>query len=339
VALLVMVATVLRLALATRADPLGLTERGRMGYVYLAEVLLVLVFAHVRLNMPWLFLGVLARYWTLIVMGVAFAGVGAAEVFERRGLRVLAVPLRRTGVFLPLVPLLAFWARPPAGTVDFAARHAPGLVPFLRYLENLPWRFDAHATIWFLAGGLYLVLALSRRRPAWALVGALAANFGLWAVWMHTGIDFLAHPQAWLIPLALIVLVSEHLNRPSLSAEVSAGLRYLGVSLIYVASTADLFIAGVGNSLWLPVLLAVLCVAGVLAGIWLRVRAFLFLGVGFLLVDVGTMIWHAAVHRAHTWVWWASGIVLGVAILALFALFEKRRNDVLRLLDELRRWD
>jgi hypothetical protein len=55
-------------------------------------------------------------------------------------------------------------------------------------------------------------------------------------------------------------------------------------------------------------------------------------------VDVGTMIWHAAVHQAHTWVWWASGIVLGVAILALFALFEKRRNDVLRLLEELRRW-
>jgi hypothetical protein len=47
-----------------------------------------------------------------------------------------------------------------------------------------------------------------------------------------------------------------------------------------------------GNSLWLPVLLAVICVAGVLAGIWLRV-----------------------------------------------ALFEKRRNDVLRLVDELRRWD
>jgi hypothetical protein len=35
------------------------------------------------------------------------------------------------------------------------------------------------------------------------------------------------------------------------------------------------------------------------------------------------MIWHAAVNLEQTWVWYASGIVLGVAILGLFAVFEK----------------
>jgi hypothetical protein len=99
------------------------------------------------------------------------------------------------------------------------------------------------------------------------------------------------------------------------------------------------WVNGIAAAPWLPAVLALLCVLGVLAGILLRVRAFLFLGVGFLLVDVLTMIWHAAVTRQHTWLWWASGILLGVTILALFAVFEKRRNDVLRLLDELRRWD
>jgi hypothetical protein len=338
VALVLLVAAALRLALSRRPDPLGLGERGRMGYVYLAEVLLVLVFVHVRLNVPEVFTGWLARYWTLLVMGIAFIGVSIGEVLERRGLRVLAVPLQRTGLLLPLIPLLAFWARPPAALLEMAHDSAPGLVPFLTYLKNLPWDFDRYALLWFLDAGLFLMLGLSRRSRGWVLAAALAGNFGLWAILMHSGVAFLSHPQAWLIPLALILLVAEHVNREGLSAEVASALRYLGISLIYVASTADLFIAGVGNSLWLPVLLAVLCVAGVLAGIWLRVRAFLFLGMGFLLVDVGTMIWHAAVHQAHTWVWWASGIVLGVAILALFALFEKRRNDVLRLLDELRRW-
>jgi hypothetical protein len=108
--------------------------------------------------------------------------------------------------------------------------------------------------------------------------------------------------------------------------------------MIYVSSAADLFVAGVGQSVWLPVVLAVLCTAGVLAGVLLRVRAFLFLGVGFLLLDVFAMIWHAAVDRSQTWVWYASGIVLGAAILALFAVFEKRRDDVLGLADRLRRW-
>jgi hypothetical protein len=44
------------------------------------------------------------------------------------------------------------------------------------------------------------------------------------------------------------------------------------------------------------------------------------------------------VDRAQTWVWWASGIALGAAILTLFALFEKRRNGVLKVFDALRRW-
>jgi hypothetical protein len=45
------------------------------------------------------------------------------------------------------------------------------------------------------------------------------------------------------------------------------------------------------------------------------------------------------VDRAQTWVWWASGIVLGIAILSLFALFEKKRNEMLRMVEEIRKWD
>ena len=104
-------------------------------------------------------------------------------------------------------------------------------------------------------------------------------------------------------------------------------MRYAGVAMIYVASAADMFLAGVGNSTWLPVVLALLCVAGVLAGILLRVRAFIYLGVGFLLLDLFSMIWHAAVDRSQTWVWYVSGIVLGVVVLALFAYLEKRREQ------------
>ena len=103
-------------------------------------------------------------------------------------------------------------------------------------------------------------------------------------------------------------------------------MRYAGVAMIYVASAADMFLAGVGNSMWLPVVLAVLCVAGVLSGILLRVRAFIYLGVGFLLLDLFSMIWYAAVDLEQTWVWYVSGIVLGVVVLALFAYLEKRRG-------------
>jgi hypothetical protein len=100
-----------------------------------------------------------------------------------------------------------------------------------------------------------------------------------------------------------------------------------------------MFITGLSQSVWLPIVLAVLSIIGVLAGIMLRVRAFLFLGLGFLFLVVFAQIWHAAVDRGQTWVWWASGIVLGAIILTLFALFEKRRNDVMKVLEEIKRWE
>ncbi len=338
-ALVTLMVSGIRFAVVPGRDPLGLSERGRSLYVYAVELLLVLLFLHVRLNVPELFRGWAGKYWTLIVMLIAFIGVGLSEFFERRKLSVLAEPLQRTGVFLPLLPLLAFWAKPPAPLLTFADTHAPGLRPLLGYLDKLPQHFDSYAFLWLLVAGLYGLVFWTRRSFVFALLAAMAGNFALWSLLTHQGIAFLLHPQCWLIPPALIVLAAEHVNRERLRPEVSAGLRYLGITMIYVSSTADLFIAGLGNSVVLPIILAVLSLAGVLLGILFHVRAFLFLGISFLFLDVFTMIWYAAVDRYQTWVWWVSGIVLGAAILTLFAVFEKRRNDVLRMLEEIKRWD
>jgi hypothetical protein len=325
-ALTVLFALALSFAPNPDRDPFRLRPNQRTAYVYLAEVFIVLFFAQVKFNVPELFLGELAKLWTFAVMVLAYVGIGLAELFERKKVEVLALPLRRTGVLLPLVPLIAFWAKPPAFVTDFARDTAPGLGPFLTYLEKLPQNFETYAWLWFLAGGVYGLVALSRNSFGWALLGALATNAALWALFTHHQVPFVVHPQAWVIPLALIVLVSEHLNRTRLSRGASDAMRYAGISMIYIASAADMFIAGVGNSMWLPVILAVLCVAGVFGGILLRVRAFVYLGVGFLLLDLFSMIWHAAVDLQQTWVWYASGIVLGVVVLALFAYLEKRRT-------------
>ncbi|MBI1901846.1 MAG: hypothetical protein HYS13_12140 [Planctomycetia bacterium] len=50
------------------------------------------------------------------------------------------------------------------------------------------------------------------------------------------------------------------------------------------------------------------------------------------------MIWYAAVDLEQTWLWWATGIVAGLAIIAVFALFEKKREDVLSMVDRLKQW-
>ena len=195
-------------------------------------------------------------------------------------------------------------------------------------------------TLWLLLALLYAGLGWVRRVPRYSLLAGLAFTFGLWVIWAnHEELRFTQHPQLWLIPLGLVVLAAEQVYRDRLDVGGRGAIRHVGLLLIYGSSAADMFITGVGHSVLLPVVLAVLSVAGVLVGILLRVRAHLTFGAVFLCVVVFAEIWHAAVDRRQTWVWWACGIVLGAAILALFALFEKRRQEVLQVVAEIHSWE
>jgi hypothetical protein len=290
-------------------DALHLSEQGRAGYVYAGEGLLVVLLAHLRLTVPAWFSGGLEEHWTFAVVGLAFLGALAGEALGRLGLRVVGPPLRRTGVFLPLLPVLAFWVRP-AGD---------------------------YSTLWFLVGLFYALVSLLDRSLAFALLAALAGNAGLWAILHENQVAFLHYPQLWVVPFALTVLVAAHLNRTRLGRSQAAGLRCGALSAVYVASTAEIFLAGLGHDPWRPLVLVGLSVAGVFAGMLLRVRAFLFLGSAFVGLGVFALVRHAAESRG--WLWYVAGIVLGVLIIALFAVFEKRRAEVLHLLEKLREWE
>jgi hypothetical protein len=186
---------------------------------------------------------------------------------------------------------------------------------------------------------LYSVVAAIRRSFGLALVAALAGNFALWSLWHHLHVDFGRCPQLWLIPVALILLAAEHLNRDRLTAQQSTTLRYGALGLLYLSSSADIFLTGFGQRIWPALVLMVLAIVGMLAGMLFRVRAYLFLGVGFLFLAIFSMIWNAAVDLRQTWVWWASGIGLGAMILTMFGIFEKRRQDVLHVLEQIKKWN
>jgi hypothetical protein len=89
----------------------------------------------------------------------------------------------------------------------------------------------------------------------------------------------------------------------------------------------------------LPVVLMLLSTAGAIAGAMLRIRSFMILGITFLVIDIVTMIWYAAEDLEQTWVWSASGIVLGVAIITFFVIFEKRRHDLLAAMQRFKEWE
>lgn len=311
-ALLALFAAALAAALLPGRDPFDFSETGRMAYVYAAEVVLALLFLHVRVTLPWLFSGRFLAYWPLIVMGIAFLGVGLGEWFGRRRQNVLAKPLERTGALLPLLPVLGFW--------------------FVQTQTH-------YSLLLLVVGGLYAALAVTRKSFGFGLLAALSTNGSLWYYLHHVGgFGLFEHPQLWLIPPALSVLAAAYLNRDRLSPTQMTNVRYLTSTTIYLSSTAEIFLHGVAQAPWSPLVLAGLAIVGVFAGIVLRVRAFLFLGTAFLGLAVMTVVWHAAVDRHQTWIWFASAIVMGLAILTMFALFEKKREDVLRLMGELKQW-
>jgi hypothetical protein len=275
--------------------------------------MLALLFLHVRLTMPWLFTGFLERYWPLVVMSIAYFGVIASEALRRRNLFVLAHPVERTGAFLPLIPVLGFWVTSPE--VDFSL-------------------------VLFVVGGLYGLLSILRRSFLFGVVAAIAGNGGLWYVIDRTAeYQFLQHPQLWLIPVAVSVLLAAYLNEDKLTEDQMTGVRYLSLVTIYVSSTADIFINGVADSPWLPLILGSFSLAGVFAGIVFRIRGLLLLGSVFLLLSIVTMIWYASANFGWTWLWYVAGIMTGATIIFMFAVFEKKRSEVLRVVDGLKEWD
>jgi hypothetical protein len=315
-----MLVLVLVFALRKDADPLGLSETGRQAYVYAAEVLLALIWLHVWMTHPDLFrLHIMRKFWMFIIMGVAFAGAGLSELFRRRKLPVLSVPLERTALWLPVLPAIGFW---------------------LIHPDTLNWGLLYRTPlIWFFVGGFYGMMAYMRRSWVCGVLAVLTMNMGLWVALTLGGFSFKECPQLWLIPIALCGLVAEYLNRSRLSKTQSTTFRYVALSTIYISSTSQMFMTGINNNFWLPVVLMLLAVAGALAGVLLRIRSFLILGVVFLVIDLVSLIRYAAVDLEQTWLWYVSFIALGAAIIAVFAVFEKRRNDVLAAMEKLRSWE
>jgi hypothetical protein len=64
-----------------------------------------------------------------------------------------------------------------------------------------------------------------------------------------------------------------------------------------------------------------------------------YLGASFLLLAILSMIWHAAQIIDHSWPWWAFGIALGILIVTMFGIFEKRRNEMQQMLATFRGWE
>jgi hypothetical protein len=164
-------------------------------------------------------------------------------------------------------------------------------------------------------------------------------NVAWWFTLTQTpGWAFMDHPQLWLIPPAFCVLFAVSKYRETMDDATVAFIRYAAMLTIYLSSTADMLIQQIGVSLMGPIMLVLLSLLGMVAGVILRVRAFLFLGAAFVLLGTVSMVWHAN-QSLGSWVWWGFGITTGVLLLVGLTLLEKYKNQLRNYSDRIASWD
>jgi hypothetical protein len=249
-------------------------------------------------------------------MALAFASVGITEWARRRDDRVLAGTLRQTALYLPLVPVIGFWMSGSLVTSVFGESSSNGWT----YIQGQV----SYQALLVAATFYYAVVSFIWKSSSTRLFSIVLGNIALWVVLAQTpSWDFLSHPQAWLLPPAVCVLIATHLHRDRLGETLASQIRYGATLAIYVTSTADMLLQDIGSTISGPIILVSLALIGVVIGVALKVRPFLYLGVLFVFVGVASMVWHAQQQIGAVWPWWVFGICTGLSILVALMTIEK----------------
>jgi len=216
-----------------------------------------------RIYAPVLLLGALAGYARLLILGLT-----PFTPWDTTGFLAAAVVMFLLHQFTGARP----WYR------------LALLLPLLA-LATAPWQL---ASPWLggtllTAGVLYLSLAGTMRNPLPLYLGVLALNGAVY-LWAPLWAGRYGLWQFYLIPGAVSVLALLHLHRRELRPSVLNGARLAALSVLYAGAGLDVFLK---PELWVLVLALGLALAGVILGIALRIRAFLYAGVAFLILNVG----------------------------------------------------
>jgi hypothetical protein len=225
---------------------------------------------------------------------------------------VLVRPLLRTAYLMPLV--------------------ATG-IGVARHVHDTPAWIGANSLALLLAAAFYFWRSVEEGRKDFTLLAGLVLNIALALLWRELA---WSDPQLFMIPIGISILALVQLLKLEIPATYHDPLRYLGALVILVSPT---FHIATG---WLHLFtLMVASVGVVLLAIGLRARALMYAGTAFLLADLVAMLVRGSIDNAN--VLWLAGLGLGSAVVALGAICERHREDLLarlRLLGEtLRNWE
>ncbi|MEQ8984108.1 MAG: hypothetical protein RL846_39545 [Deltaproteobacteria bacterium] len=212
--------------------------------------------------------------WCLLRRQFAFlAGVAHADAYA-----MLAAAFAYTGVHA----LVQRGALAPA--YARSARLFSMLLPVgaaLFFEPDVSWRTCAMMT------GASLAYAFAARIGVARIAAPLATillNAATVVAWVKAGVQ---DPQLYALPIGASCLFLAHLYREELSDSAVATIRVIALFGVYLSSFVSVLTFDAPSH---SLVMAVLAVLGALAGVTLRVRSYLLLGAGFLVVDLGTSV-------------------------------------------------
>ncbi|MCA9586983.1 MAG: hypothetical protein KC657_16630 [Myxococcales bacterium] len=268
-------------------------------HVYVVELFVVGLYTFATRD-----LGVRPELHALLGLAYGFTLLGVAVVARRRGAERVAGATRRFLAVLPLV--LAFVTM--QGTNDAAAIFALG------------------------AAMLYGATAFAEKSRVFSSLAALAANVALVVFALARGLDGV---EIWVGPLGLLVAALGQIFASKMSPAARSAVRVIGGGLLYMPAGLKLALRlGAAEDGTYSVVFGAVCLLGVVAGLVLRVRAYLALATMALTLDVIANLVYAGLrdHRV--------GFVLlsatGLFILGIMILVTLRRDRALALAARLR---
>ena len=221
------------------------------------------------------------------------------------------------------------------GIMVRSLRHYGLVVPMIVAAASL--LFSDHGAVETLAvfgsAMILFVYGLNHNLRRYVVAAAVIVNLGMFALWNSISINDL---QFYLVPVGLTVIGLVELLRRDIPVKAHDPLRYVGALAILVSPCFDIL----GGS-WLHMMsLMILSVIVILLAIGLRLRALIHTGTAFLLIDLVAMVVRSSIDNPG--MLWVTGLLVGAAVIALAAVCERNREQLLsriRLLSsELATW-
>ena len=155
--------------------------------MYFAEAIAGLTAIGLYVTFPYWFNLPFKQYWPLIVLAVALVSSAIARLLSLKKLDVLSEPIAQTSLLLPIVAAVGVFVVGSSASTDL---------------------------VWALGATYYFVLAAADGSRKLAVVGMTLVNVALFLFWHRfPSLDFVRHPQLWMIPPALSVLVASYFHR------------------------------------------------------------------------------------------------------------------------------